>query len=140
MINQDALDKWLKVLRSPLSQRTKGKLEDGTYSEARCCLGHLCHALDVPRHQIDGEGGLVEYGDADDGDASWAELPEYVAKEAGITSDGTFKYRVCYKGTHYISLSDLNDSTKITPQEIADVIEEQAKEDNLEPYDIYCPF
>ena len=136
MINKDALDKWLKVLRSPLSQRTKGKLENGVYSEARCCLGHLCHALDVPRHQIDGEGGLVEYGNADDGDASWSELPEYVAEDIGISTDGEFRSLVSYKGTHYVSLADLNDSTKITPQEIADIIEREAKADNLEPYGI----
>ena len=132
MINQDALDKWLKVLRSPLSQRTKGKLENGVYSEARCCLGHLCHALDVPRYQIDGESGLVEYGE--DGDASWSQLPEYVARQVGITQNGDFFRRIEYKGDIYYCLADLNDKTEVTPQEIADVIEREAKANNLLSY------
>ena len=130
MINKDALDKWLKVLRSPLSQREKGRLENGTYSEARCCLGHLCHALDIPRHQS-GAGTMVEYGDVDDKDISWSQLPEYVVRQVGISRNGDFFKAVEYKDEIYHCLADLNDETDITPQEIADVIEREAKADNL---------
>ena len=130
MINQDALDKWLKVLRDPASKKAKGELESLGLPEYRCCLGHLCYALEVPSRRVDNN---LEYGE--DRDTSYTQLPEYIARQVGITQDGDFIRDVEYDevGT-FGCLADLNDQTDITPQEIADIIEREAKAGNFHNY------
>ena len=133
MINKDALDKWLKVLRDPASRKVKGMLESVDEPNYRCCLGHLCHALGVPRH---GDYQEVNYGMAigEARDINWSQLPAYVAQQVGITEAGDFIHPVVYERFEYGSLADLNDETEITPQEIADIIEREAKAGNFHNY------
>ena len=129
--------KWLAQLRDPESKKHYGELENPLASNARCCLGHACHALDIDRElQEDGEI-FVAYG------GCLGHLPKEAARKLDIEVTGYLKNSIeiqfCNsKGRVQVikchSLTDVNDSTSLTPKEISDVIEEQFEKDNFVPF------
>jgi hypothetical protein len=40
--------KWIELLKHPDTKKAQGVLVSQHDPEARCCLGHACHALDIP--------------------------------------------------------------------------------------------
>ena len=124
--------KWLAQLRDPKSKKAIGKLEDLKNHNKRCCLGHACHALGVTR-DIDTYTDRVSY------DERWGKLPESACRKLNIDRIGRLKNEILApnrdsNNSYYGNLTMLNDETKLTPQEIADVIEEQFERDNFIPF------
>ena len=140
----EARQKWLAQLRDPESKKLTLRLEDAEDPKARCCLGHACHALGLPR-SVDTEHELatgsklvlVLYGEDEHTDRFTSDvLPMNAAEMLDISVVGTFVKPLVHRGVQppYMSLSDLNDESTLTPAEIADVIEEQFEKDNLMSY------
>ena len=121
----EAFDLWLKQLRDPRSQRYRYELQSASQPNARCCLGHLCHALGV---DVEVRGDYVYYDRCSTG------LPEGVAKLLNITQIGKFKEGVEYRNGTYESLAALNDESDIDLDGIARIIEEQLEADNYLPF------
>ena len=128
MITQEQVDenrqKWLAVLRAPESKRASGILESRYEENARCCLGHACHALGISRTVPSGPG-YVHY----DSESKW--LPMNARRALMVNSNGYFKKSIIVDGRMFFSLAQLNDNTELSPQEIADVIEEQFENNNF---------
>ena len=122
--------KWLAQLRDPESKKQAGKLESLDDSNARCCLGHACHALGIERWVEYHEDKIVTY------DFRTTNLPGSACNMLNIDILGEFKKEVLVNGNFYRSLTEINDLTDLTPQEIADIVEDQFENDNLkEPYE-----
>ena len=129
--------KWLETLRDPKSKKKVGILEDHCNENARCCLGHACHALGAKKYTAEhlGDDGEVEpvitYG------GEWTILPEAIAEKLCITCNGEFKDPIRIEGFKggFDNLTDVNDDTKLTSVEIADVIEEQFALKNFLPFE-----
>ena len=123
---------WLEQLRSPEAKQAKGKLEDVSAPDHRCCLGHACHILGLPRvvkRETEWAAKeLVFYG-KDYGESSW--LPLEARQKLNISLKGSFKTDVKVGGISVNALSVINDYTKLSLSEIADVIEEQFKNNNF---------
>ena len=121
--------KWLSQLRDPESKKETGQLESLDDSNTRCCLGHACHALGIKRlvesyaHE---QEKVVTY------DFQNTNLPYSACNMLNINVLGEFKKEVLVNGKYCQSLTEINDFTDLTPKEIADLIEEQFKENNLE--------
>ena len=142
----DDLQKWLSVLRHPLAVKQTGELEKhpggaGISSWCRCCLGHLCYALDVPRHTREEPESMIYYGETDPNkkhdhpDHSDGLLPRTTAKRMDITVCGAFVEDIWVRGGKWSSLADLNDGSNLSPKEIADVIETQWSVGNFKTYE-----
>ena len=131
-------NKWLAQLRDPESKKHYGELEDPSDSNARCCLGHACHALGIDRElQGDDDEIFVAYG------GCLGNLPNEAARKLDIDIMGCFKnsieIRCCnsrgrLQVTKCHNLTNVNDSTRLTPKEISDVIREQFEKDNFVPF------
>ena len=136
------LQNWLKVMRDPKSGKALKKLENPENRHDRCCLGHLCHAMQAKSkvanfgsmHSSDGGRDCVFY---DFNDHRWTHdvLPNELAKELDITFTGSFNTPIDIDGCEVSSMASLNDDTDLTPAEIANVIESQFKAGNVTPYD-----
>ena len=118
--------KWLAVLRDPQSKKKVNKLEDLDNSNVRCCLGHACHALGIERKVVYFPNGFVAYGNKTE------TLPFSACNMLNMEPNGKFKKEVLVEDEPYWSLARINDNTDLTPQEMADVIEDQFENDNLE--------
>ena len=116
--------KWLAVLRAPESKKHRAALEKPTDPNARCCLGHACHALDIKKSK-ESESGYIYY------DGELGILPKKAQKKLRVNPKGTFKNPVRINGIDLFDLVYVNDDTDLTPQEIADVIEDQFENDNF---------
>ena len=120
--------KWFKVLRDPESKKITNQLEDPEDPNARCCLGHACHALGIEREiELDPKKELynVYYH------GSNIVLPDIVSQMLNISNAGDFKKTIYVKNTPVSNLTQLNDTTSLTPSEIANVIEDQIENNNL---------
>ena len=109
---QQAIDKFLKVLRDPESKKYKFLLINPSNSNERCALGHLYHALGVNN---DANGWSVVNLLLGDG-------------------QGCFTRDIKYKGEFFKTLSCLNDGTDIQLFELADIVEREWKSGNLFPF------
>lgn len=107
---------WLKTLRAPGAKKTTQRLESPKDTNARCCLGHACHALGVERKVVtEGfpggyQGPLVRYG------GEVLALPRSVAKQLDISPLGAFRRKVYVEGASnpnggMNSLVGVNDDT-----------------------------
>ena len=124
---------WLAQLRSPEAKQTRGKLEDPNNPDHRCCLGHACHVFGARRvvKVVEWKSReCVFYGDTYE-ENSW--LPLEVRQKLNISLKGSFKTDVEADGITVNSLSIINDYTKLSLSEIADLIEEQFAADNFLP-------
>ena len=120
--------KWLDFLRGEGRRKAKGLLEKiAGYDKEnpRCCLGHACVALGMKG--VKDNTNMIY-------DGSSALLPLSAQIQLGISSDGSFKECVSVGSATYSSLSTINDCTDLSPADIADVIEEQFKNDNFEEF------
>ena len=122
---------WLAQLRDPESKLWTGELESIEDSNKRCCLGHACHALGAKKN-VDYENE-VRYTFGDDWDVAY--LPNGIAEKLNITVNGEFREPFRIEDYEACDLSYLNDSGLIdTPAQMADIIEEQFKNDNFIEY------
>ena len=130
MITQEQVNenrqKWFAVLRAPESSKAVGVLESRTDENSRCCLGHACHALGIAR-TVPNESApeYVRY----DSESKW--LPPAARRALRINANGNFKRSIEINDTVLNSLSQVNDRTELSPAEIADVIEDQIRNDNF---------
>ena len=131
-----AFAKWLEQLRRPESKKHTLRLfpEDAEKDdhETACCLGHACKAI-IPNR--------IKWREGDDGvgpawvaDGIGTYLPPTVAKLLNITRRGMFitEHR-SGQGVTYKKLTEINDFTSMSPQEIADVIEEKYRNNEFVP-------
>ena len=131
---EQAVRATLRVLRDPKSDKMKERLEDPNDPDRRCCLGHLCHAVGLPRILL--HEGLVVYGHSHksgniDGVLLPADLRELLRDEEGI---GHFAKPIGINNSFFCStLTDVNDFTELSSLEIADVIEREWESGNLWP-------
>ena len=130
MYTQEEIDdnrqKWFEVLRDPGSKKHIGRLEHNSLRPyARCCLGHACHALDIERQEWD-KGDLILYGGCE------TILPQEAADKLGMNAAGQFKKPVIFDGIGFLDLASLNDNSDIGLEEMANVIEEQFKNNNFD--------
>ena len=123
---------WLAQLRDPKSEFWMGELESIESPNKRCCLGHACHALEAQREE-DWNGQEIIYRFGNDWDVSY--LPLGIAEKLNITTHGQFREPVTVDHYEADNLGALNDSGLLdTPAQIADIIEEQFKNDNFLSY------
>ena len=140
---QEKMRRWISYLREPGRRKHKDALQSVSDPEARCCLGHLCHTLNIPfKEYRSGGRTYIEY-------LSHASmLPGLAAEQIGITPSGEFKNLVrigserrTYDASdrRYVGNEDLmaenlmqvNDLTDLSPREIGDLIDEQWRNDNF---------
>ena len=123
---------WLAQLRDPESECWIGELENIDDPNKRCCLGHACHALQAQREE-DWESKEIIYRFGGDYDVSY--LPRGIAEKLNISIHGKFRKSVIFRTVKAPDISCLNDSGLISsPAKIADIIEEQFKNDNFIEY------
>ena len=110
--------KWIEYLKRPETLKAQEELESFNDPEFRCCLGHACHVLAPETRTL--RKYRVLYG----GQESY--LPEALVEALGLYSNsgdlhfGEIKI-AGFPNKH--NLSELNDSTDITPQEIGAYLE-----------------
>ena len=120
---------WIKRLKDPKSKKSKHRLGD-CYTGGMCCLGHGCEALKIERrdtlYQVFYENNPSYPPD------SFVEKVGLYNRHGHIRLVGIYKRyghirldkeSIKVNGNKYtvgntVSLSDLNDDTDITPQEI----------------------
>lgn len=114
--------KWVEALRSGKYLQGKGYLaqQDDSGEYRYCCLGVACEILREELNlEISGKGRQKEYHYN-----SYSLLPKIVAVVSNLnTQEGGFRD----KNGNEICLTSLNDDTKKTFAEIADIIESQPK-------------
>jgi len=123
-VKKEIRDKWLKALRSGNYEQTTNCLKD---LKGYCCLGVLCEIARDEKVVIWDKHEQM-YGEKDDSDTFNGEhLPEAVSKWAGLDrEDPTVNYVSDYNDNKVPTyLSGLNDKTKLSFKQIADLIEEQ---------------
>ena len=128
---------WLAQLRSPEAKKAQGKLEDPEKPDHRCCLGHACHVFGLRRvvKVVEWKSReCVFYGETHE-EASW--LPYEARQKLNISLKGSFKAVVAVDGITVNALSVVNDYTKLSLPEIADLIEEQFEADNFLPCETF---
>ena len=123
-LDQPEVKLWFEALYNTYAKKHKRALEKYDEPEARCCLGHLCHALHVKR-DVDEINGIVKYKDK--GKDSWeiSILPKEVAILLDITMDGSFIRPISIKGVLHGNLVRVNDRTDLSLPAIAEIIKTQ---------------
>ena len=118
---------WMKTLRDKKSGKAIGQLVDYFQPDNKCCLGHACSAAKL-KPEIDEDCSTYSYNGEE------VLMPKALCKKLNITKEGAFINNVDVNGKRFSDLAFLNDITSLTPAQIADVIEEQAKAKNFKPY------
>ena len=115
---------WIKDI--PKYPQAKGRLCNGL---GFCCLGVFAHTQVDEPWELDSEGYHI-YMVADSSDVNTGTLGDRDTKKLGIHGhNASFKdsagrlMELEFKGVPYTTLVGLNDSGKISPQEMADFIE-----------------
>ena len=116
--------KWLAVLRDPESKKTRGVLESCTDPDARCCLGHACHALGITKTMPLFPGYILYHSESQ-------YLPMHARRALMVSRNGSFKKSIIIDNKELSNIAQVNDMTDLTPQEIADVIEDQFENNNF---------
>ena len=129
MTKDAAWEKWLAKLRDPDSKQFFHKLESFYNPEERCCLGHACHVLISHLRTAHDDSSYVEYDGAEEG------LPPSVAKMLDVSSLVIFREQVFTQHGYFNSAAALNDSTKFSLNEIADILEKERERGNLVSFD-----
>lgn len=106
--------KVITFLKQPKRLKTTGKLDKG--DGARCCLGHMCYVLKVPRTW---QGSSYGYGTRND--INYAPL-EVINAVGLYYYDGKLgnnqQIQIPTLNTAWYSLAGINDNTHVTPQQI----------------------
>ena len=125
---------WLAQLRDPESKKTIGELESYDDTNERCCLGHACYALNI-HCDINITDRTVSY------DTEAGKLPNSACRKLNIDRIGRLNNDILlsdddeYDNFYISNLTTLNDDTDLSPQEIADIIEDQFKTNNFKPFE-----
>ena len=121
----------MEVLRDPLSEKTKHRLESYDIPNRRCCLGHACHAL-IPDERrafaLMRSTGRVLYNN------EHTRLPTKVAEMLDVNTICEFKEPLLIDNGPLWSGADLNDCTDLAPKEIADILWRERKKGNIQPF------
>lgn len=122
--------KWIDFLREEGRQKARNVLEDVQNPEARCCLGHACKVFEnsVERTLVLGDNDTpvaVKY------DKTQHVLPSKLQRKLNIDAYGKLRKPIKIENGRYVDLVSINDSTNLSPAQIADVIEEQFKQRNF---------
>lgn len=107
--------KVIEFLKSPTLQKERYRLENAYDTNRRCCLGHMCHVLHLKRavREING----IEHVLYDEHNTT---APDTLIKLIGLND----KWGSFYKdGGVQDCLSNMNDFTEMTPQEIGVYLE-----------------
>ena len=124
---------WIAYLREPGRKKAIGQLVDNDDHERRCCLGHYCAMKGLPVEKAVSKSGQDGY----EGEVN--ELPERLAASLGITQLGYFKGDVLVwhltgnKRAFAENLAAINDRTRASMADIADIIEREFEAHNFEP-------
>lgn len=113
--------KWIDYLKLPDTKKSAGRLENPVVPENRCCLGHACHVLIPELRKQSDESFTVYYDD------EMAYAPVSLKQKLGLydRQGGNLLYDL-FSIEPYAeqrSLSEFNDYTAITPQEIGAYLE-----------------
>jgi len=127
---------WHEYLQHPDTKRHAGGLESLLLPGARCCLGHACHTLAVPREvRLFGGVDQVHYG----GDFAYA--PQEAMRLLGlITEDGRVFSELpdamikAETGRANHTLAGLNDERCWLPQKIGALLETMVEGGPGTPY------
>lgn len=122
--------KVITFLKQPKRLKTTGKLDKG--DGARCCLGHMCYVLKVPRTW---QGSSYGYGTRNDINYAPLEVINavglyYYDGKPGNKQD--IKIETLTGG--WESLAVMNDSTLATPQQIGTYLESVIEGGNNTPW------
>ena len=111
--------KVIEFLKDSRRKKCIGKLEDSQDSEKRCCLGHMCAALNVPRMVLNND---VLY----DGKTTF--IPESAMQLIGLYSHaGGSPTGLIIYGQYYHTLVTINDTSTTSPQKIGEYLESVIK-------------
>lgn len=111
----------VKYLQKPELKKAVGRLESEIKDGSKCCLGHMCTALEVHR-KID-DKGVVHYG----GSLERYEAPRELIDALGLSDEAGSaigKLVLDMSNEEVMSLAALNDDTDITTQEIGKYLEQ----------------
>lgn len=125
---EDAVERWLQVLRDPKSKKAYRKLEDAEDNNKRCIIGHLCHAVRLFRQQKEDR---VFYGSDFQHAGTPVELVDLFYNEDTEFHDFEVPIQVGRRKIQVLEV--LNDNTNLQLPELADIIEHQWKNRNLWP-------
>jgi hypothetical protein len=125
-MNQDIKQRWIDALRSGQYQQGIGRLRDA--QDRFCCLGVLCDLYVKDNAELDSEACWEQGSDGDDFEYCLHDmagvLPEEVKQWAELDEKNP-----CVRPPDLLgpitSLAALNDSGRVTFDDIATVIEEQ---------------
>lgn len=112
--------KWIEYLKRPETKKHSGELEDFDDNESRCCLGHACHIFSPETRYVSGDE--VKYG-------SSAKVPDLgICGMLGLHDDcGSVRSEIpidtISNHNELTALTELNDGTEATPQEIGAYLE-----------------
>lgn len=116
-------EKVISFLTNKKRKKATGALDTG--DGCRCCLGHMCYALDIKR-VISSTKSLTDkykYAYGHFHDTGWA--PMELVNLVGLYSKGggVNSHKDIIIGSYTSSsLADLNDNTMITPQQIGEYL------------------
>lgn len=119
---RDFREKAVAFLKEPERRKAIGKLDIG--DENRCCLGHMCVALDIVRSEPRFGNDDVEvfgYGVAQ----QFAVAPDELVAMVGLSTHigEVIGHRIYLGPFRHGALSSVNDKSSATPQEIGAYLE-----------------
>lgn len=118
--------KWIDYLKRPETKKANGVLEYASTPEYRCCLGHACHVLNIPRFEDD---GTVYYGtsahESIPRDNAFFMPIEGVEMLGLWDNEGKALGSIWMQNQHYTTLAQVNDSSLYmnSPQEIGEYLQ-----------------
>lgn len=134
MENKKAIQEWLEALRSGNYNKGTGSLKhtihdlDGMHDfTTYCCLGVLCEVQNI-QSSIDKSTNAIYF------ESETEFLPEPLAEKLNISNRLAFIKPIYIKDHFYNDIVEINDSEVFNFIEIADIIEEQFKLNNIKPY------
>lgn len=127
---------WHEYLQHPDTKRHQGSLESLLLPAARCCLGHACHTLALPR-AVKLFGGTEQIHYASD----FAYAPLEAMRLLGLlTEDGRVfgelpeEMLFASEGPPTLTLAGLNDDIGWLPQKIGEMLETMVEGGPGTPY------
>lgn len=121
LTENQAWEMWHQHLESGVEKHT-GELVNADNHESRCCLGHLCHILELP---LDKEKTAYE--------GYRISLPRRVQELMNISAEVHFVVPIRINGKRYQTITDVNDEsdTPFSLKEISDILRSERDRGNL---------
>lgn len=105
--------KVIAFLKQPKRIKATSALDKG--QGARCCLGHMCYSLGIPRQKYNGGFGYA--GHAGIAPKELLSLVGLYSSTGSTATNGKLVNQSCH------SLAELNDTTTYSPQQIGAYLE-----------------